>query len=286
VSPCLTTFFVSAIVVWLGLSYLIVFPRSLLALSKLATFPHNSFSNLCFHSVREMAEDGQAILPVVLFTLSVAALPFTLAHWWLIERWHEKPIGSGGDNHKNLVPYWKTELWIAFWAAFNLFVTLRYVDAHPWLILFAGFRLADLLHIFVERRSLNKPAYNRGRALTLLVFHYFEIVTIFAAWFGFLQHRAGDVFCDSSKCPLHLSWGLLIYYAGVTGATLGYGDIVPCKAALQSHPLWLNPSIYILFQLFCGIVLTVLELPQPKESTSTTQGTKDGGERTDICCGA
>ncbi len=256
--------------VYIGGSYVFLIPRSVVTLFRPEWQREDFFCYSHFKPLKIARENKSPILFLLLLVLAIWCLPFAAIHWLEIKRKH------ASQNDEAKVPIWKTDLWILFWGSINFFVTLPYVNTYPWLILFAVFRLGDLLYVFVERRALDYSPVQRGRALILLVFHYFEIATIFASWFGLLQHLNGQIFCISG-CPTYLTPRLLLYYSGVTAVTLGYGDIVTCRDAVKTLSWFANPATYVLFQLLCGVVLTVLTLPTPAKNRSEF-GRKDGNK--------
>jgi hypothetical protein len=219
-----------------------------------------------FQSIAKAWHDDSMVVAISLAALCVACVPFGCLHWILVGR---------VEREKK-----RTESWILFWGLFNSLITLHYVGEYPWLILLAAFRLFDLLHIFIERRAMNVPPRNYGRARVLLLFHYFEVVTIFACVYAFLQNHASPslLFCDKGV-PVRLGLNDLLYFSVSYGTTLG-SDVGPCPGNLGGIPFYLRPTVYVAAELFCIIVLTLLELPGMKDHAPNPRGGPANAEST------
>ena len=235
-----------------------------IGLSYLSLLYPTEWSRQHFQSIANAWQDDSLVVSISLAVLCVACVPFGCLHSILVPR--KTPEKK------------RTESWILFWGLFNSIVTLHYVGEYSWLILLAAFRLFDLLHIFIERRAMNIPPRNYGRARVLLLFHYFEVVTIFACGYAFLQSHASPslLFCDKGV-PVRLGLGDLLYFSVSCGTTLG-SEVGPCRANLSGIPFYLRPMVYVAAELFCIIILTLLELPGMKDHRSEAKGRPTNGE--------
>jgi len=210
----------------------------------LASFIPTSFRRLRIDDIKRARDTGH-FAACFLFVLSVLSYPVgLLQHWW----------SRGGLEARDK---WRIDVWIVTWAIANVVVLFFLLSRQPLFIIFPIARMVDLLYVLVRLPLLGRRVYRRGRALLFLLVHYFEVTTIFGSIYIFLQQTKGAPIFLVQGQPGCLSPAQAFYFSVSTAATVGYGDITP---NLKADLSWAQPSTFIALEVFCIIIIIVLDV--------------------------
>jgi hypothetical protein len=184
---------------------------------------------------------------IILLVLCFLCYPVALIQFLIVG--NTKDI----ENRKKAAP--KIDGWILFWAAFTpicLFLLIPHVGR--FFALLPLLRLFDMLYVLFWLLVTGTITQKAGRSASFLLLHYFEAIMIFACCFLWVQAAsAGQIFADSQGSRLVLSSSSALYFSFITGATVGYGDIVPVARVSR---------MLAGLELFCVFYLVAIAVPR------------------------
>lgn len=173
------------------------------------------------------------------------------------------------EKRRNAAP--RIDAWILSWAVFTptcLFLLGplfgSFFDLVPM------FRLFDMLYVLFWLLVVGKPSQKAGRSASFLLLHYLEGLMIFACFFLWVQSMSTlPIFADSQGKCLTLKPSSALYFSFITGATVGYGDIVPLTRVAR---------VIVGLELFCVFYLVAIAVPRVF-SFPTAEGQKTGAPK-------
>lgn len=134
------------------------------------------------------------------------------------------------------------------------------LERWPDWVFLAWSRLADLGWVLASLVLTEAPfSKTRVRPLVNLIVHYLEVIVIYACTYLWLQAVAGPVFVVNG-CLRLLQPLESLYFSFITGATVGYGDIVPSSSSRLSSLL--QPQNFIMAEVMTLLFILAISIPR------------------------
>ncbi len=128
----------------------------------------------------------------------------------------------------------------------------------PWAVV-AMLRVFDILQLLWGLSITKFRPWSVTRSVLLLFVHYGEIILGFACMFLFVQTIDCDAVFKIGEVERRLGFVEVVYFSGITAATIGYGDVVPRSA---DGPIVALARGLILSEAVLIVVITLVELPR------------------------
>jgi hypothetical protein len=171
--------------------------------------------------------------------------------------------GRWGSQIRKLI----TEVYVILKLIFPLVIFRHNLEGEFWAAILTAYFLSEtVLYLggLVFLQDVSNYKVSPKRSLALLFVNFFELVFEFGLLYAFLSSSDPGDF-SRSLTEAHDA----IYFSFVTGATLGYGDIVPLSSAARELVMVQMTLTFVFVGLFINYFASLLQKFTPQTSAAS-----------------